>query len=259
MRQELDKKIQNGYSLDLGSLIDKSFEPFKKTFLISGIGIFIIGLFILALYFLLAIVLFGFTDFIGTLTKMSLNANQTNVLVGTAIFTAISSAIFAPLTAGFINVNRLAVKGDAITIGNLFEFYNSKFTKDILICYAIIGLINGVVNAGCGMINLSFIGFIFQGVFACATVFSIPIIIYSDQQFGDAISKSIALFLKQPFIIVIALLVAYLIAMVGFIGICIGAIFTIPYIYSMYYTIYDQTIGFEKSISPIDEIGKIEE
>ena len=94
---------------------------------------------------------------------------------------------------------------------------------------------------------------------ACATIFSIPLIIYNDQKFGDAISKSITLFSKQPFTIIIAVIIAYLIAILGFIGLCIGVIFTMPYIYSMYYTIYDEAIGFEKPFSAIDEIGTIEE
>jgi hypothetical protein len=40
----------------------------------------------------------------------------------------------------------------------------------------------------------------------------------------------------------------------GIFVLCIGIIFTIPYLYSMYYAIYEQTIGF-KEASPIDEIG----
>lgn len=259
MNHELDNKLQSGYTLDLGSLIEKSFETFKKTFLISGAGLVIIGIIGFILYVALAAILFGFTDIMGTLTQMSLHANETNVLIGTALFSMLSSAIVAPVTAGFINMNRLVQKGESISITNIFEFYNSKYTKDLIICYAIIGLLAGVVNAGFTLINLSWIGLLFQGILACATIFSITLIIYSDQNFGDAFSKSISLFVKQPFIIILALLIAYIIGLLGFIGICIGVIFTMPYVYSMYYTIYEQTIGFHKPFSAIDEIGTVEE
>ncbi len=259
INRELDKKLQSGYALNLGSLIEKSFEPFKKTFLISAVGFIILGLVILSLYAALLGMLFGFSDIMGTFTDLAVHATDTNVLIGTAIFSTVVSAIVAPVTAGFINVNHIVKRGESMSLGNIFEFYGNKYTKDIIVCYAIIGLLNGVLTAGFTVLGFSWIASVFQGILACATIFSIPLIIYNDQKFGDAISKSITLFSKQPFTIIIAVIIAYLIAILGFIGLCIGVIFTMPYIYSMYYTIYDEAIGFEKPFSAIDEIGTIEE
>ena len=39
MKNRIDNKVQNGYSLDLGKIIENSFETFKKTFLISGVAL----------------------------------------------------------------------------------------------------------------------------------------------------------------------------------------------------------------------------
>ena len=36
MKNIIEQKVRNGYSLDLGKLIDESFVNFKKTFLIAG-------------------------------------------------------------------------------------------------------------------------------------------------------------------------------------------------------------------------------
>ena len=40
MRKIIEQKVSNGYSLDLGKLIDESFATFKKTFLIAGLDMF---------------------------------------------------------------------------------------------------------------------------------------------------------------------------------------------------------------------------
>ena len=50
MKNRIDNKVQNGYSLDLGKIIENSFETFKKTFLISGVAFIIIGI-VLLLFF----------------------------------------------------------------------------------------------------------------------------------------------------------------------------------------------------------------
>ena len=44
MKDRIDQKVQNGYSLDLGKIIENSFETYKKTFLISGVAIILIGI-----------------------------------------------------------------------------------------------------------------------------------------------------------------------------------------------------------------------
>ena len=86
------------------------------------------------------------------------------------------------------------------------------------------------------------------------TLFCIPLIIYGEQNFMESLVKSIKLFIKNPFIIIISLIIAFFGIMVGIIALCVGILFTIPYYFSMVYAIYEQAIGFkEKSV--IDEIG----
>ena len=53
MRKIIEQKVSNGYSLDLGKLIDESFATFKKTFLIAGLGLIIVSVVVLLIYILL--------------------------------------------------------------------------------------------------------------------------------------------------------------------------------------------------------------
>ena len=70
----------------------------------------------------------------------------------------------------------------------------------------------------------------------------------------DAIIKSAKLFIKQPLILIVALIIAGIGSMVGIIALCIGIFFTLPYYFSVIYAAYENGIGIEET-SPIDEIG----
>jgi hypothetical protein len=88
-------------------------------------------------------------------------------------------------------------------------------------------------------------------------VVSVTRIIYhyddSAHYFGNlkalTIQASILIVSKQPLVFRI-LVVGYIATMVGFIGCCIGIFFTLPFIYSLYFAIYSEIIGFD----PEDEI-----
>ena len=258
MKKIVDQKLQKGYTLDLGKLIEESFEYFKKTFLIGGLAFMIIGVAIVICYATLFGIIFGFGNFVDSITQLGLNASKPSYVIGNVVLTTIFSAIMAPLTAGFINLNHLARNNKEINVSNVFEFFKSIYFRDIFTAYLIIGFTNSVVSA-ISLLNpqnivLSLLTSVFSGVVALFTIFVIPLIIYGEQNFSSAISKSISLFLKQPLYIILALIIAVIGCFLGFIALCIGIFFTFPYLYSMHYAIYEQAIGFEDK-SQIEEIG----
>ncbi|MNY30098.1 hypothetical protein D3C86_1641840 [compost metagenome] len=60
---------------------------------------------------------------------------------------------------------------------------------------------------------------------------------------------------KQPLIIALLFIVAGIGSAIGFIGCCIGVVFTIPVTYSVKYAIYSAIIKIERPDS-IDSIGQ---
>lgn len=251
---KVDLKIQNGYTLDLGTLIDESFNTFKKTFLISGVVMILLGIVFLVIYGAIFALVFGFSDITSFLTQLQLNQTSTLGMITTLLVSTIPAGLFAPITAGFINANHLAKNNQEIGINVFFDFYKSKFFKDIFISYVIIGFTTGIINVGLQLLDLNFLSFIFQGIISLFTVFTLPLIIYANENYEKAIIKSMQLFIKQPILIFVALLLAFIGVLLGLIALCIGVIFTAPYMYSMMYAIYNQAIGFEEK-SVIDEIG----
>ena len=78
------------------------------------------------------------------------------------------------------------------------------------------------------------------------TFLVIPLIIFGNLKVAEAIKGSIIIVSKQFFILLGLIIVAVIMAILGLIGFCIGIFFTIPFIYSMYYTIYKDSIGFDE-------------
>jgi hypothetical protein len=254
MKNIIEQKLRNGYSLDLGKLIDESFATFKKTFLIAGLGMVILTVVMLIFYLGILGAFFGFSNFTETMTSIERLATDTTFIIGNAIVTMLFSALFAPITAGFIHINHLAKTNKEFGVSDLFNFYKGAIFKQIFMSYLVIGFTTAVITAGFSLLGFEIINSIIQIIIALFTVFTIPLIIYGEQNYLEAITKSSQLFFKQPFIIIVALLIAGIGMFLGIFVLCIGIIFTIPYFYSMYYAIYAQTIGF-KEASPIDEIG----
>jgi predicted ferric reductase len=54
------------------------------------------------------------------------------------------------------------------------------------------------------------------------------------------------LYAKQPLLILVAMLIAVIGMLLGIFILCIGIIFTVPYLYAMHYTLYAQAVGFEE-------------
>lgn len=254
MKEIIDQKVQRGYALDLGKIIEVSFENFKKTLLMSGITLLIAAVVLTFIYIAYFGILYGFGDFVTTMTELKSDAINPTMQMINAAFGVIMVGVMSPLIAGFINVNHLAKTSQEITINSFFDFYKSPYLKDLILNQIIVGIFTNSIVLFLMLTNHQFISIILQILIPLFMIFNVPLIIYGEQNYLEAIIKSIRLFIKNPFIIFVAFLVGVLGSFVGLIALCIGIIFTLPYYFSIVYAIYDQAIGF-KEISVIDEIG----
>ena len=251
MRKIIEQKVSNGYSLDLGKLIDESFATFKKTFLIAGLGLIIVSVVVLLIYILLLGTFFGFSNFTETMTSLESLATDKTFIIGNAVVSMFFSALFAPTTAGFIHLNHLSATKKEFSFSN---FYKGYFFKQLFLSYLIIGFTTAVITSVLTLLEFEFFNSVVQIFIGLFTVFTVPLIIYGEQNYLKAITKSAQLFFKQPFIIIIALIIAAIGMLLGIFVLCIGILFTLPFIYSMYYAIYAQSVGFKEAL-PIDESG----
>lgn len=243
----LDEKVENGYFLDLGKIIENSFDAYKKTFLISG-GVFLLLSIVMLLFYLVYFgVFYGFDDLTKTLGQLNKEALDPKKQIINTVFGVFLGAVFTPITAGFIYINHLARTNRDFGFESFFTFYKSDKLKDLLLSQFIIILFTNSIATVFMIYNQPMIGVLIQIGVSLSTIFTLPLIIFGNQNYVQAITKSAQLFIKHPFTIILALLIGAVGAVLGLFVLCIGMFFTIPFYFAIHYAIYENGIGIEET------------
>ncbi len=243
-QQRIEEIKKIGYQIDFSDVFNHAFENYKKIALYAGLIIFI-SYFILGVFGSgLVISIFGIESF----SKESLENLQNFNLSGESLVIYVASMlvlalVIAPFTAGFLKMADCADKDEEFNVSTIFYYYRLPYLTNIITATLIISIINVPISVILQTLNLSFIGTVISLLISLFTYLTIPLIVFGNFNAVDAIKTSFMLVSKQPFILALLLIVSGLAAMVGFIGCCIGVIFTIPFIYSMTYAIYSSIVG----------------
>ena len=255
--QIIDDKINNGYELDLGNIIDNSIEIYKKIVWKAGLGYFMIFGIIILIAMTISLSLIEGSN-LEEFKEISQDPNyfykNPTILAWFIIGGLIINILFIPLNAGFLNLCRLARTNQEFSTANIFDYYKSKYLKDLIIGSLLIAIVTTVLTTVLDMSNLKIVSFVIQISFALFTFLFLPLVIYGNQSFGNAIKKSIQLVMKSPFTILGAMIIGILFILVGLIGLCIGILFTIPFYSCVIYTLYESIIGFEENKNIVNEI-----
>ena len=96
------------------------------------------------------------------------------------------------------------------------------------------------------MTGLNFLNFFFSAFINLFTVLSIPLIIFKEQNVNESITNSI-IAVRQRFLITLgSVLIGTICAFIGIFLCGIGILFTIPFLYAVYYSVYHHIIDLEK-------------
>lgn len=245
----INDKINNGYVIEIGSIIDSSLEIFKKIVWIAGLGYFLVFS-LLIIIALIAVNQFVDPEQIKEFTELmkdpSFLENNPNIILYNAIAIVSMGIIFAPLNAGFLNLCRLAHSNKEFSISDLFKYYSNKKAIDLIVGTLIISLLSFGFSIALELANLKLVSFVISISISLFTLLFIPLILFADQNFSQALSKSIKLIIKSPFTVLGAMIIGVLFALVGLIALCIGMLFTLSFIACVQYTVYEKIIGFEE-------------
>jgi hypothetical protein len=168
------------------------------------------------------------------------------------------AGLTAPLGAGFFKMAHLAQTNKHFSVGTIFDYYKSASFKDLFLAASILAIINFAFVTGFQLLGYPLVGNILSYIVAFFTLLVVPLIIFAEQTAMDAISNSIKLVLKQWLILLGLAIVSIIFVCLGFIGLCIGILFTFPFWYSFLYTTYNTILPIEVE-SEIEEIGRVEE
>lgn len=256
-QNQIEQIKKYGYTLDFSNVFNHAFENYKKIALYAGLVLlilFIISFFVGGIGF---VMYFGAEklnkEFIETFANQQASSTVNLVLYTTGA--TLVSALFSPFAAGFLKMADAADKDESFNVSTLFTYYRPSYFSQIFIATLLIGLLNALISIGFNFLGIIFVDKVLTIIISLFTALTIPLIIFGGLNATDAIQSSIAIISKQPFIIVLLFIVAGIASMVGFIGCCIGVVFTIPFTYSMTYALYSAIIITDNPDS-IDSIGK---
>lgn len=246
-----------GYQLDFGTVFEHAFENYKKIVLYAGLMLLVFSI------VLSIVVMAGFISYVGVenleefgnkMKQMSdSNVIPTEIAIPLNLGILLFSALINPFMAGFLKMADCGEKGEEFHLSTMFSYYKFPYFFNIFIAVFVIG----VLGTGLAMLfesaGYSFVGTIITILISFLTFLTIPLIVFGNLNAIDAIKSSIMIVSKQPLVLLGLLIVAVITGIIGIFGLCIGIFFTMPFMYSMNYVIYETIIGIDQTI----EIEKI--
>ena len=238
---------KNGYTLDFGNVFNHAFENYKKIALYGGLIIFVFFILfsIVAAGVLMAI--FGGAVVLEFLKPENLKAEDLslNLLLILSAVSVLVTALLSPLTAGLIKMAYCAERDEEFHVSTMFEFYKAPYFKELFVATFLVSLTSSIISAIINYAQIPALGFVVTVTVSLFTIMLIPLIIFGKLKAVEAIQTSILVVSKQPLVLLGLIVIGSIGIIIGFIGCCIGIFFTLPFLYSLYYAIYSEIIGFE--------------
>ena len=252
---KVEKISNDGYDLEFGTIFEKAFNTYKLMALIGGVGLILISIIVVILYAGVFGAFYGFSDVLTSLKSINPEVMSSTSLLYFLLFTIVMSGFMNPIYAGFVNMAFLADTNKDFGLGTIFAYYKGAYFKELFAAGAIIAFFGSGLNYLFDYLGIKYVGIVITCSVAFVTFLTIPLIIFSNLKAIEAITMSVKLVIKRPLILFGLLFVSLIVACLGIFGFCIGIFFTIPFIYVMYYTIYEAIIPLDEK-TELDEIGQ---
>jgi hypothetical protein len=246
-QERIEEIKKNGYTLNFETVFNHAFENYKKIALYGGLIIFVF--FILFSIFAIGVLMaiFGGAVVLDFLKPENLKPEDLslNFLLIVSAISVIVTALLSPLTAGLIKMAYCAERDEEFQVATMFQYYKAPYFKELFVATFLISVLTSVLSSVINYAQIPFINAIVSITVTLFTLFMIPLIIFGNLKALEAIQTSFMIVSKQPLVLLGLLVVGIIATMVGFIGCCIGIVFTIPFIYSLYYAMYSEVVGFD--------------
>ncbi|MDI6050053.1 hypothetical protein QLS31_09435 [Flavobacterium sp. XS2P24] len=240
-QDRIEEIKKNGYTLDFGNVFNHAFENYKKIALYGGLIFFVFAI-LMSLFAL--VVLFSIFDAETVLEKLKPeNLSLDSMLIFSGVSLLIT-CLLSPFSAGLIKMAYCAERDDEFHVSTMFEYYKAPYFKELFIATFLITIVNSILSGILNYIQIPVLEVVFSVTIGLFTILMIPLIIFGKLKAVEAIQASIVIVSKQPLVILGLLVIGVIASLVGFIGCCIVIVFTIPFMYSLYYALYSEIVGF---------------
>lgn len=158
------------------------------------------------------------------------------------------AGLASPFTAGIFQMAHCADSGTEFSLGTVFDYYSSPYFNQLFIATSLIALISTGMTSLLESFDIRFLGVILTYTISFFTFLVIPLIIFGNLKVAEAIKGSFIIVSKQFFILL------------GLLYRCCNYGYARTYrflywyfiynsfIYSMYYAIYKDSIGFDDEV-----------
>jgi len=248
--ENVNKKIatiqEHGYEIDFSTIFNNAFENYKKIALIAGLAFIVFGA-IISIFFIGGFAaIWGFSTITENMSQLDPKKfSGTTILIYT-LSISIFTGICAPFSAGILKMAYNASKNEEFSLATAFEYYKTSSFKDLFIATAVISIISLGISTVLESLGIRYIGAILSYIISFLNFLTIPLIIFGKLSAFESIKGSFIIVSKQVFVLLGLLIVSAIMTCLGLIGFCIGIVFTFPFMYSMYFVIYNEIIGIDE-------------
>jgi hypothetical protein len=254
MENNTKKPDFNYRSFEFNAVFEKSFETFKNIFAQTGVIILLYVIIQIVVLMSIQNIILGINIFDLSTVEVDLTAYSLTDLLTVSFFNSLLAGLTTPLLASIYPMCKHYMQHKSQPPINAFDNYQNPFFTKIFAFAFGLSITTELISLLFTQLEIGYVGTIIVIPIMLLTVLTIPILIFNNLNVADSITLSSKIISKQPFLVLLLLIVAVLFAMVGFLALCIGIIFTMPFIYIMIYHLYEYQFPANHE-SEIDTIG----
>jgi len=156
---------------------------------------------------------------------------------------AFISCAITPLSAGFYENFKKVEQGEPASVNNLFTHYNSPYTRRLLTYAALLTVATSLLSLLMNFFELPILSTLFNIFISLILTFVIPIIIFENQSFEQAVGDSVERVRLNFGTVFLSGLVGGIITILGALFFGIGLIFSLPFMFATFYALYTEERG----------------
>ncbi len=245
--ERIDEIKKNGYTISFEEVFENTIENYKKIAIYAGLMLLV---FIFIFCVITVGVLVSFFDIESIISNLKLMGTHPEALpkdfmIGYYLSIFIITCLLSPFGAGFLKMAHCGENDEEFHVATIFGYYKSPYFINIFSSTFILTTIGTGLTIFFENIGFQIFGAIFSLLINFLTFLTIPLIVFGGLNGVESIKSSVIIVLKNPMILLGLLLVGSILSIVGIIALIIGVFFTIPLLYSLYYSIYKSIVGFD--------------
>ncbi len=255
MKNSSYKSSFNHRAYNFSDIFEKALELYKKIFANAGLAFLLYGIIQGLVSSSIQLAFYGFSMFTQDAVGLDLSNISLELQLGASLSNAVLAGLTTPMIASIYLMCKYYYENQRQPPLNVFEYYNPPYFKKIFFYGFSFTFFLELLLILTRLLNLEYLGIALAILISFFTILMVPILVLKNLSILDSLALCFKMTTHQPFTLLLLIVVSALFAIVGFVGFCIGIIFTIPMFYIVMFCVYEHQFPI-KTAHEIDEIGR---